>query len=137
MRASRCRTMEDTACRGRRPQPSRPAGITYASPPRPSLLNAAVKKQPPALFADWHTWEQINPAVRLAVDSLSSPRAKLRVLTDTVLGFLEKDRAVRTLFLLEGRRIRGDGYMVVLVPGSWNSSKQSMESLKNCSRKAS
>jgi hypothetical protein len=73
----------------------------------------------------------------LELDSLSSPRAKLRVLTDTVLGFLEKDRAVRTLFLLEGRRIRGDGYMVVLVPGSWNSSKQSMESLKNCSRKAS
>jgi len=34
-----------------------------------------------------------------------------------VLGFLEKDRAIRTLFLLEGRRMRGDGHMIVLVPG--------------------
>src|SRR3989442_3450045 len=31
--------------------------------------------------------------------------------------FMEKDRELRTLFLLEGRRIRGDGHMVVLVPG--------------------
>ena len=34
-----------------------------------------------------------------------------------VLGFLQKDPAIRTLVLLEGRRIRGDGHMVVLVPG--------------------
>jgi len=34
-----------------------------------------------------------------------------------VLGFLEKDPSMRTLVLLEGRRIRGDGHMVVLVPG--------------------
>jgi TetR/AcrR family transcriptional regulator of autoinduction and epiphytic fitness len=64
-----------------------------------------------------YTWEQINPAVRLATESIASPREKLRVLTDMVLSFLEKDRAMQTLFLLEGRRIRGDGHMVVLVPG--------------------
>jgi AcrR family transcriptional regulator len=64
-----------------------------------------------------YAWEQINPAVRLATESIASPREKLRVLIDMVLGFLEKDRAIRTLFLLEGRRIRGDGHMVVLVPG--------------------
>src|SRR6266704_5425739 len=29
----------------------------------------------------------------------------------------QKDRDLRTIFLLEGRRIRGDGHMVVLVPG--------------------
>ena len=34
-----------------------------------------------------------------------------------VLGFLQKDPPIRTLVLLEGRRIRGDGHMVVLVPG--------------------
>jgi TetR/AcrR family transcriptional regulator of autoinduction and epiphytic fitness len=62
-------------------------------------------------------WEQINPAIRLATESTPNPRDKLRILTDMVLGFLEKDRALRTLFLLEGRRIRGDGHMVVLVPG--------------------
>jgi AcrR family transcriptional regulator len=52
-----------------------------------------------------HAWEQINPAVRLATENIASPREKLRVLIDMVLGFLEKDRAMRTLFLLEGRRI--------------------------------
>jgi AcrR family transcriptional regulator len=64
-----------------------------------------------------HAWEQVNPAVRLATENIASPREKLRVLIDMVLGFLEKDRAIRTLFLLEGRRIRGDGHMIVLVPG--------------------
>jgi AcrR family transcriptional regulator len=64
-----------------------------------------------------HAWEQINPAVRLATENIASPREKLRVLIDMVLGFLEKDRAIRTLFLLEGRRMRGDGHMIVLVPG--------------------
>lgn len=68
-----------------------------------------------AIFED--AWSQINPAVRLATESIESPRDKLRILFDMMLGFLEKDRAVRTLFLLEGRRIRGDGHMVVLVPG--------------------
>jgi AcrR family transcriptional regulator len=64
-----------------------------------------------------YAWEQINPAVRLATESVSSPREKLRILVEMVLGYLEKDRQLRTLFLLEGRRIRGDGHMVVLVPG--------------------
>ena len=64
-----------------------------------------------------HAWEQINPAVRLATENIASTREKLRVLIDMVLGFLEKDRAIRTLFLLDGRRIRGDGHMIVLVPG--------------------
>jgi AcrR family transcriptional regulator len=64
-----------------------------------------------------HAWEQINPAIRLATESVSSPRQKLQILTDMMLSFLEKDRALRTLFLLEGRRIRGDGHMIVLVPG--------------------
>src|SRR5258706_7597688 len=64
-----------------------------------------------------HTWEQINPAVRLATESIASPWDKLKNLTDMILGFLEKDHAIRTLFLVEGRRIRGDGHMIVLVPG--------------------
>jgi len=64
-----------------------------------------------------HTWEQINPAVRLATESIAYPWDKLKILTDMILGFLEKDHAIRTLFLLEGRRIRGDGHMIVLVPG--------------------
>ena len=64
-----------------------------------------------------YAWEQINPAVRLATENIVSTREKLRVLIDMVLGFLEKDAAIRTLFLLEGRRMRGDGHLIVLVPG--------------------
>jgi len=63
------------------------------------------------------TWEQINPAVLLATESIASPQDKLRILIEMVLGFLAKDPSMRTLVLLEGRRIRGDGHMVVLVPG--------------------
>jgi AcrR family transcriptional regulator len=64
-----------------------------------------------------HAWEQINPAICLAIEKVPSPREKLKIMVDMVLSFLEKDAELRTLFLLEGRRIRGDGHMVVLVPG--------------------
>ncbi len=53
----------------------------------------------------------------LATESITPAREKLRILIEMVLGFLEKDPALLTLVLLEGRRIRGDGHMVVLVPG--------------------
>lgn len=68
-----------------------------------------------AIFED--AWEQINPAVSLAIEKIASPTAKLRITIDMVLSFLAKDRELRALFLLEARRVRGDGHMVVLVPG--------------------
>src|SRR5438309_10381850 len=61
--------------------------------------------------------EQINPAIRLSIEKIPSSTDKLRIMIDMVLSFMERDRELRTLFLLEGRRIRGDGHMVVLVPG--------------------
>jgi AcrR family transcriptional regulator len=64
-----------------------------------------------------YAWEQINPAVRLATESMSSGRQKFQVLVEMVLTFLGKDEQLRKLFLLEGRRIRSDGKQVVLVPG--------------------
>ncbi len=64
-----------------------------------------------------NAWEQIIPAIRLAAERMPSPTDKLKILVDMMLTFLERERAVRTLFLLEGRRIRGDGHMVVLTPG--------------------
>jgi len=64
-----------------------------------------------------HAWEQINPAVRLAVEKIPSSTDKLKIMIDMVLSFLEKDRELRTLFLLEGRRIRDDGHRIVFVPG--------------------
>jgi AcrR family transcriptional regulator len=81
------------------------------------LINHFTDKQGVLEAIFEYAWEHINPAVRLATESISSPRDKIRILIDMVLGFLEKDHALRTLFLLEGRRIRGDGHMVVLVPG--------------------
>jgi len=68
-----------------------------------------------AIFEDG--WEQINPAVQLAIENIPSPKDKLKIVVDMTLNFLAKDRDLHTLFLLEGRRIRGDGHMVVLVPG--------------------
>lgn len=62
-------------------------------------------------------WEQINPAIWLAAERISSPTDKLKIVVDMMLTFLERDRPLRTLFLLEGRRIRGDGHMIVLTPG--------------------
>ena len=64
-----------------------------------------------------HSWEQINPAIRLAIEKIPLPMEKLKIMTDMVLSFLEKDRELRTIFLLESRRIRGDEHMIVLVPG--------------------
>ena len=64
-----------------------------------------------------YSWEQINPALALALESVSTPREKFKLLVDMVLNFLAKDEDLRKLFLLEGRRVRGDGKHVVLVPG--------------------
>ena len=64
-----------------------------------------------------YTWEQINPALRLATESVSSPREKFKLIVEMVLNFLAKDPQIRTLFLLEARRIRDDGKLIVLVPG--------------------
>ena len=64
-----------------------------------------------------YTWEQINPALRLATESVSSAREKFKLIVEMVLNFLAKDQQIRTLFLLEGRRIRDDGKLIVLVPG--------------------
>ncbi len=64
-----------------------------------------------------YAWEQVNPAVRLAAESIPTPREKFQMLVQMVLNFLDKDEALQKLFLLEGRRIRDDGKQVVLVPG--------------------
>jgi AcrR family transcriptional regulator len=64
-----------------------------------------------------YAWDQLNPAIRLATQSIASPKDKLRILLEMVVGFLVNDRQLRTLFLLEGRRIRGEAHVVVFVPG--------------------
>lgn len=62
-------------------------------------------------------WNSINPALRLATESVVSVQEKFRILVEMVLNFLGRDEELRTLLLFEGRRIRGQGETVVLVPG--------------------
>lgn len=62
-------------------------------------------------------WRQINPAIRLATESISNPSDRLKMLIEMVLNFLGKDHDLLLLFLLEGRRIRDNGKFVVLAPG--------------------
>jgi TetR/AcrR family transcriptional regulator len=64
-----------------------------------------------------YAWEQVNPAVRLATESIAEPREKLRITIEMVLNFLAKDKQLSSLFLLEARRVREDGHLIVLVPG--------------------
>jgi len=64
-----------------------------------------------------HAWEQINPALHLATQSIPAPEEKLKTLMEMVINFLQRDRELCTLFLLEGRRIRDGGRFVVFVPG--------------------
>lgn len=68
-----------------------------------------------AIFED--AWRQINPAIRLATDSIANTRDQLKMLIEMVLKFLSRDQELLLLFLLEGRRIRDDGEFVSLVPG--------------------
>ena len=62
-------------------------------------------------------WNSINPALRLATESVASVQEKFRILVEMVLTFLGKDAELRSLLLFEGRRIRRQGESVVLVPG--------------------
>jgi len=64
-----------------------------------------------------NAWRQINPAIRLATESIPKPREAFKMLLEMVLKFLGKDQQLLLLFVLEGRRIRDDGKFVVLVPG--------------------
>jgi len=51
------------------------------------------------------------------IHDLDSPADKLITLIELVLNALERDQDLRLLMLLEGRRIRKEGHMVVLTQG--------------------
>jgi TetR/AcrR family transcriptional regulator of autoinduction and epiphytic fitness len=42
-----------------------------------------------------YAWEHINPALRLATESIPAPRQKFQVMVDMVLKFLEKDEQMQ------------------------------------------
>src|SRR5438132_11830219 len=50
-----------------------------------------------------HAWENINPALRLATESIPNAREKFRMLVEMVLNVLDRDPELRFLFLLAGR----------------------------------
>src|SRR5687768_17217821 len=59
-------------------------------------------------------WSQVAEAVRRVVASGEAPVQKLNALAELMLKVLEEDEEIRTLMLLEGRRIRKEGHMVML-----------------------
>lgn len=68
-----------------------------------------------AIFEE--AWRRMAFGVRNVQEGPGSPLDKLRALTELFISGLEKDREVRTLMLLEGRRIRKHGHMVLLTQG--------------------
>jgi AcrR family transcriptional regulator len=52
-----------------------------------------------------------------AIHDLHSPTEKLEVMLEMILTSLERDPELRDLMLLEGRRIRKEGHMVLLTKG--------------------
>jgi TetR/AcrR family transcriptional regulator, fatty acid metabolism regulator protein len=64
-----------------------------------------------------HAWQRMAFGVRNVQEGPGSPLEKLRALTELFIASLEKDKEMRTLMLLEGRRIRKHGHMVLLTQG--------------------
>ena len=52
-----------------------------------------------------------------AIHELKSPTEKLEVMLEMILTALERDPELRDLMLLEGRRIRKEGHMILLTKG--------------------
>lgn len=65
-----------------------------------------------AIFAE--NWARITAEARLATRDISSASEKLTVLAGLVVGVMERDPELKLLMLLEGRRIRREGQMIVL-----------------------
>jgi AcrR family transcriptional regulator len=62
-------------------------------------------------------WKRLGAALRQVLEQTTSPVARLHALTSLLVDALERDKDLRTLMLLEGRRIRKHGHMVVLTGG--------------------
>jgi AcrR family transcriptional regulator len=62
-------------------------------------------------------WSRMSQGLRRVQEAPGSPADKLRALTELMIGALERDREISTLMLLEGRRIRKHGHLVLLTRG--------------------
>lgn len=63
------------------------------------------------------SWQRMGRGVRQILETQPSPLDRLKALTELMVTALERDKELRTLMLLEGRRIRKHGHMVVLTRG--------------------
>lgn len=63
------------------------------------------------------SWQRMEQGLRLVGDRHDEPLERLRYLMELMIDALERDGELRTLMLLEGRRIRRHGHMVVLTRG--------------------
>jgi AcrR family transcriptional regulator len=68
-----------------------------------------------AIFDD--AWQRMAAGLQSVQERPSPPLDRLRALTDMMIGALEQDPELQTLMLLEGRRIRKHGRMVLLTHG--------------------
>lgn len=62
-------------------------------------------------------WQRMAFGIKSVQEAPGAPLDKLRALTELFIGALERDKDLRTLMLLEGRRIRKHGHMVLLTQG--------------------
>ncbi|HYO12441.1 MAG TPA: TetR/AcrR family transcriptional regulator [Thermoanaerobaculia bacterium] len=63
------------------------------------------------------SWQRMGAGIGQVLERYASPREKLQALTELLISALETDKELRTLMLLEGRRIRRHGHMVLLTRG--------------------
>ena len=68
-----------------------------------------------AIFSE--NWIRITAEAQLAARDIASPRERLMLLSALVVGTMERDPELKLLMLLEGRRIRREGQMVILTEG--------------------
>ena len=61
-------------------------------------------------------WQEMSAHIA-ALQQVPNPRQKLTVLLDATLAGLERDPELKQLLLLEGRRIRREGRMVMMTRG--------------------
>ena len=62
-------------------------------------------------------WQRMAQGVQSVQGKEAPPLDRLRALTELMIAALESDKQMRTLMLLEGRRIRKHGHMVMMTRG--------------------
>ena len=63
------------------------------------------------------SWQRMGQAIQPLMEHHASALDRLKALAELMVSALEQDRDLRTLLLLEGRRIRRHGHTVVLTQG--------------------